>query len=166
VSAFWILPAAVALVLAVLAGAVAGVVTVRRRLAVVNVRGSSMWPAYGDGDRVLVRRGTTARPGQVVVLERPDGHGWVLPPVPPDAGPDAVAGREWMIKRVVAVDGDPVPHGLGPALTKDLHGRVPAGQVVVLGDNLAHSWDSRIIGYVPAYRLLGRVRCRVRRAAP
>ncbi|TCB96820.1 S26 family signal peptidase [Micromonospora zingiberis] len=140
---------------------VAGIVAVRRGLAVVTVRGQSMWPTYGDGDRVLVRRGRAPRPGQVVVLERPDVHGWLRPPMPPTAGPSAVADRQWMIKRVVAVPGDPVPWDLLPALSGNPSGRVPAGQFVVVGDNLARSWDSRLIGYVPAHRLLGRVRCRL-----
>jgi signal peptidase I len=32
---------------------------------------------------------------------------------------------------------------------------VPAGKLVVLGDNTARSLDSREIGYIPAERLLG-----------
>jgi signal peptidase I len=90
-----------------------------------------------------VRRAPLAslRPGQIVVVERPEPDGtWSAGP------PDWPGlGREWLIKRLAAVPGDP---GAGGDL-------VPAGQFAVLGDNAALSLDSRSFGYVPAERLLG-----------
>jgi signal peptidase I len=104
----------------------------RRRFVAVTVTGRSMEPAYRHGDRVLVRRAAlpAVRAGQVVVLAAPHGG--------------------WMIKRAAALPGDPVPALLGrgePA--------VPAGALVVLGDNTALSGDSRRMGYFDGASLLG-----------
>lgn len=60
--------------------------------------------------------------------------------------------REWMIKRA-AIPGDPLPAGLPAMLAGDA--QVPAGKLVVLGDNSKSSIDSRSLGYVPGDRLLG-----------
>src|SRR6266704_397704 len=82
-----------------------GVVLARRRLVVVRIRGMSMAPTFHPGDRVLVRRilGGRLRRGQVVVLETPLAKGdWRTTSLPePDGAP-------WLLKRVVAVPGDPV----------------------------------------------------------
>lgn len=110
----------------------------RRRYIVVTVDGPSMEPTYRHGDRVLVRRirvGAVHR-GQVVVL---DGN----------------VGELKLIKRAVAVPGDLVPRAEVPALRDAEENAVPADQLVVLGDNTAHSHDSRHFGYVSAQRLLG-----------
>jgi signal peptidase I len=127
-----------ALVGLALAGALA-MWWVRRRYLVVTVRGESMLPAYRPGERVLVRRTPIDEvdAGQVVVLrdithDRPGTH--------------------WIIKRVAAVPGDPAPRATVPALQDD---RVPAGCLVVLGDNPARSHDSRHTGYLTADRLFG-----------
>ena len=125
----------------------AGVATVRRRLVVVRVHGISMEPTLRDGQRVVVRRAglDAVRTGQLVVFAslagRPDGE-----PVPGDP--------PWMVKRAVAVPGDPVP----PELIAHRHGgeaRVPAGRLVALGDNRSASFDSRRAGYVDGATLLG-----------
>ncbi|MEV4415375.1 S26 family signal peptidase [Catellatospora sp. NPDC049609] len=134
----------------------------RRNLVRVTVRGRSMQPTYADGHLLLVRRVPPRRlaAGRVVVLERPDepdGLGWSAPPC---AG-GAVGGRSWLVKRLAAVPGDPVPPGVAGA--GDV-GTVPAGRVVVLGDNAAASMDSREIGLVPVERVLG-VALRSRRPA-
>jgi signal peptidase I len=127
----------------------------RRRYALVEVDGASMEPAYTGGDRVVVRRVPAAalRTGDAVVVERPTGPGrWSGPPG------RRVTGRRWMIKRVAALPGEPVPprvHAAEPV--------VPPGRMVVLGDNPAASYDSRGFGYLPAERLLGVVVRRVRR---
>jgi signal peptidase I len=147
----WVAACAVApvpwLVLAV-AGPVAA-----RRLVAVTVSGNSMLPAYRDGDRVIARRRVSVRVGQVVVVERPaDTGGWLDPALPRTAGARAVVTRRWMIKRVVAMPGDrtpPVPGLPG--------GVVPAGALVLLGDNRRSSYDSRQIGYFPLARVLGTV---------
>jgi signal peptidase I len=133
------------------AAIVAGLLALRRLLAVVAVIGPSMQPTLFPGDRVLVRRAGLRgiRTGQIVVIEKPGaGGGWAAGPRRPPAGR-----REWMIKRVAAVPGElrppaiPGGDGAGPV--------VPAGRLVVLGDNPARSMDSRQLGYIPADRVLG-----------
>ena len=166
---------------AVLAGAalvaaagVLAVVRLRRRYLLVTVLGESMLPTYRPGERVLVRRTPpdALRVGQVVVLR---GHG------APDEGPGgsgapganargAAAGREaagqaaagraslsrrWTIKRVAATPGDPIPRDTVPALRSAPGTQVPAGRLVVLGDNPERSHDSRHAGYLSADRLFG-----------
>jgi signal peptidase I len=110
----------------------------RRRLIVVTVRGVSMEPTYSSGDRLLVRRAglERVRAGQVVVVQ----VGGV-----PD---DPTGGR--MVKRAVAVPGDPVPPQIPLADSV-----VPGGWLLVLGDNPARSNDSRRLGYIPADALIG-----------
>jgi signal peptidase I len=136
-----------------LAVAVLAIGLVRRRLAVVEVAGPSMKPALSSGDRVLVRRAAMSelRRGLIVVVERPQPDGsWAgsSPGWPPGS-------REWLIKRVAALPGDHRPADVpSPGADPD-DGVVPPGMFVVLGDNAAWSHDSRVIGCVPAERLLG-----------
>jgi signal peptidase I len=140
-------------VTASLAMMVLGVLLVRRRLAVVEVAGPSMQPTLTTGDRVLVRRAKIGdlRSGLIVVVEqpRPDG-GWAGPPPrwPPGK-------REWLIKRVAALPGDPRPADVPLSDLEHDNAVVPYGMFVVLGDNAARSHDSRMIGCIPAERLLG-----------
>jgi signal peptidase I len=116
-----------------------------------------MEPTYHHGDRVLVRRGGTPTPGQVVVVEQPaSGHRAHRGGGPP-AGAGAVPDRQWVIKRVAAVPGDPVPRERVPALGDVPEDRVPAGKLVLLGDNHDASLDSRRIGYFSAESILGAV---------
>ncbi|MEQ4720982.1 signal peptidase I [Nonomuraea sp. B19D2] len=126
--------------------AAAGALVARRRYVVVTVEGMSMAPTLNDGDRVLVRRRQIDQVsrGDVVVLEPPlDPAGQFMP------GPPGADGRHWNIKRAVALPGDPVPPGI------DADGdRVPAGALVVYGDN-PDSVDSRQRGFFEADRLLG-----------
>jgi len=109
----------------------------RRRWMIIIVEGPSMAPTLAPGARLIVRRTGTAplRVGDVVVAE---------PPLP---GPPRL-----IVKRVVAVPGDPVPPGIvrGPADVT-----VPAGRYLLLGDNPADSRDSRLFGYVDAERVRG-----------
>ena len=128
----WLPPAGAAL--AVFAGAGWWL---RRRYLTVTVDGPSMLPAYRPGERLLVRRATSGaalRPGQVVVVGGQPG---------------------WVVKRVAAVPGDPVPGDVAPALRGDQSTRVPAGRLVLLGDNPGQSYDSRQLGYFRTDRLLG-----------
>lgn len=135
------------------AGAVAGLVglvfataaVLFGRLVVVTVRGPSMEPTYCDGDRVLVRRHRGPAPGRVIVVDR----AW-RPAAP-------APGHRWMIKRVAAVPGDPVPRETVPALEDVPENRVPPGRLVLLGDNAAVSFDSRQAGYFSADRVMGTV---------
>lgn len=131
-----------------------------RRYAVVDVQGSSMEPTLRHGDRVLVRRvrASGVRTGDIVVIEPfapPDGqppHGWRR---------GRPAHRVWVVKRATAVAGDPVPGSVARAAGVAPGTAVPAGSLVVLGDNPAHSTDSRVWGYLPTDRLLGVVRRRL-----
>ena len=135
-----------------LAAVLAAGLALRRRYAVVTVTGDSMLPGLLPGDRVLVRRTRTGRlrRGQVVVAEIPGADGdWEGPP----RGP--VSRREWMIKRLAAVPGDPRPADSLPATADPAGRQVPPGKFVVLGDNPALSHDSRQIGYIPGDRVLG-----------
>jgi signal peptidase I len=115
------------------------VVFARRRLVVVHVTGRSMLPGLRPGDRVLVQRtavsGFKLKPGDVVVLRAP-----VKP--------------HWVIKRVAALPGDPVPASVRPATGRALI--VPAGMLVVLADNPI-GIDSRDWGFVRIGGLLGAV---------
>jgi signal peptidase I len=116
-----------------------GAVALRRQFAVVLVRGTSMQPALKPGDRILVRRGgREPQVNDVVIFPDPS-----LP----------VTGS-WVVKRVAAVAGDPVPPGVpgaevGAAL-------VPPRVLAVIGDNRAASRDSRHWGLLPEDVVLGR----------
>lgn len=144
--------------LALVTGTLLALVTLRQRFVIITVTGDSMVPALAPGDRVLVRRvrpGQLGR-GQVAVVEMPDGNGdWTAPP----RGP--VSRRRWMIKRVAALPGDPLPPGCLPGAADDGGRLVPDGQLFVIGDNATSSYDSRQFGYLPGERLLGIVMCRV-----
>jgi signal peptidase I len=149
------------------AGAAAVAALLRRRLAAVTVQGRSMEPTYRHGDRVLVRRAPSIAPGQVVVVERPGEEGtWPDAPVPVGSAGGTLCHRHWLIKRVVAVPGDPAPRGRVPQLPLTPGDRVPSGCVVVLGDNTELSLDSRMFGYLPTERILGTVLCLFARGAP
>jgi signal peptidase I len=126
----------------------------RRNWAVITVEGTSMEPTFCHGDRVAVRRtpGFTVSSGDVVVIERRDGFS------NQHRQPARVwDGRRWMIKRVGAVAGEPVPDGIPVA-----DAVVPPGRLVLLGDNAEASFDSRLIGYFSADLVLGGVARRMR----
>jgi signal peptidase I len=134
---------------ALVVGAV-GVLIARRRIAIVAVTGQSMEPTLAPGDRVLVRRTgvRSVRAGQIVVIEAPDSNGaWTGDPTRRDLG------RIWLIKRVAARPGEPLPGGM-PAMIAN-EPVVPDGKLLLLGDNPEMSLDSRYLGYIPADRLLG-----------
>jgi signal peptidase I len=125
----------------------------RRRFTVVDVFGSSMEPSMPSGERVLVKRIKLAdvQHGDVVVVERPDrSDSWSTKA--PSSRSSATRGRRrsWLVKRAVALPGDPVPAEF--AATEET---VPAGRLVVLGDSASAGIGSHSIGYVPADRVLG-----------
>jgi signal peptidase I len=144
-----------AIVVLAAVGVALAVLRVRRRYLVVTVQGESMLPAYRPGERVLVRRTPpgSLRPGQVVVLS---GFAHARPGERRrEAHQQLGAGPGWIIKRVAAVPGDPVPRDTVPALRTEPGTLVPDGRLVVLGDNPDHSLDSRQSGYQMADRLFG-----------
>jgi signal peptidase I len=118
-------------------------VVLRRGFVQVRIEGSSMEPGLSAGDHVLVRRTRTTRRGQVVVLAFPPRSA-TDPGHPP-----------WLIKRVAAVPGDPVPRDMVPALRNVADRTVPPGRLVLLGDNPSASYDSRRAGYFNSDDLLG-----------
>ena len=136
-------------------GATAAVIgLLRRRYLVVAVRGDSMLPALHDGDVLLARRRhpKDVRVGDVAVAS------WHAP----------VAAEEsprWMVKRVAAVAGDPVPDcvrtaaeavpaevAVAVAAAAAAPEIVPSGFFIVLGDN--GGYDSRIFGLLSTDRVL------------
>lgn len=117
----------------------AAVVVIRAHLIVVTVRGMSMAPALQPGDRLIVLRKTNPTVGAVVVAAEPQ-------PCRPGRAPAA----HWVVKRVAAVAGDPVPACIG---VQETH--VIAGHLVLLGDNLDHSRDSRHFGLVGTEAVIG-----------
>ncbi|GAA2394982.1 S26 family signal peptidase [Catellatospora methionotrophica] len=144
----WVLIGAMVLV------AVMVLILANRFLVAAAVTGRSMLPAYREGDLVLVvRRFGTAhlRIGQVVVVRRPRVN--TAPPARDTVG-DADP-RRLMLKRVLALPGDPVPRASVPALADRPETVVPPGMMVLVGDNATASYDSRQIGYFPASWLIG-----------
>jgi len=123
-------------VISVMAGGiavlVAGTAWLQLGWLVVTVIGPSMQPTLRPGDHLLVRRRPIRRirAGQIVVLD---------------------TDHELIIKRVAAVPGDPVPSGLDLCSAD----RVPAGRLVLLGDNTNSSIDSRTHGYYDGACLVG-----------
>jgi signal peptidase I len=127
------------------------------------VRGSSMSPGIHDGDRILVDHlsyvfGEVKR-GDIVVLQ-----------YPLDPNLD-------YIKRVIGLPGDAItiesgrvevngvlidePYIADPDPRTRIETRVEPDHFFVLGDNRAHSSDSREFGQVPRANLRGRVDLRV-----
>lgn len=121
------------------------------------VHGSSMVPTLHDGDRVFVvpyRGNTTPDRGDVVVLR------------------DSVPGSsEMLIKRVVGLAGDKLTFKDHEIIVNDKYHHkntnvyvsglersmlVPDNTLFVMGDNEAHSYDSRIFGPVPSSKVVGK----------
>ncbi len=133
-------------------GAVLGVAVslwwLRVRVVVVTVDGVSMEPTLRSRDRVVVRRVSSRRlmVGQVVVVRPPyhENGQWHWP------SPGHPAAPRWVIKRIAALPGDRVPPGIATCDPV-----VPAGHLIVLGDNPAASVDSRKIGHFPLEQVLG-----------
>jgi signal peptidase I len=121
----------------------------------VRVQGRSMDPTFYDGQWLLVRRMNWPAPplrvGDVVVFRMDD---------------------DLLVKRIAALGGQEIPvrktvRRVRPshrrpgeweeAVVAEAPGRVPKGQLYVLGDNPPISDDSRSFGSVPVSALVGRV---------
>ncbi len=119
------------------------------------VHGESMMPTIHNDDRVFVvpyRGGTTPSRGDVVVLKNVPGT------------------QEMLIKRIVAIGGDRVKIENGDVIVNDTYRHkstvryvsepyvqlVPDNYVFVMGDNEAHSFDSRTFGAIPENRVVGK----------
>jgi signal peptidase I len=114
----------------------------RSLLLVVRVGGMSMAPTLYPNDRALavrVRPARRPRPGELVVCRTPP----------------LVSGVPLLVKRVVAVAGDPLPNGRPGD-------RVPAGRIFVVGDNDDRSTDSRHFGTLPQRDIVARVLLRLK----
>ena len=117
----------------------------------VLVEGESMLPALADRDRVLVSRlayrFSTPRRGDIVLLSDPSRPGYEC------------------IKRIVALPRERVrTEGLSvtvaqleaaPGVLMGQEWQLREGEYFVVGDNLAHSQDSRSFGPVRRSRLRG-----------
>lgn len=140
------LGAASAVTTAMAVTAAVSAVVARHALVLITVSGGSMSPTYTDGEKLLVWRAGHRRPqvGDVVVFRHPQLARAM-------SRPDL----DWLVKRVMAVDGDRVPdeirHAVGGG---DADEAVPPGFLLVRGDN-PRSLDSRHFGYVPAVDVLG-----------
>ncbi|MEV1330955.1 S26 family signal peptidase [Micromonospora costi] len=136
-------------VAAVVVAATTALLWARRHLMLVSVVGRSMEPTLRPGDRVLARRVPLAqvRSGDVVVVVAPAEM--TVAPGRPDGR------RDLLIKRAYAVPGEPVPVDRVPLLRDRPERVVPAGHLVVLGDNPPFSHDSRECGYIPEEDVVG-----------
>lgn len=141
----WLIAAA-AMTAVLLASARAALTWVRRTVVLVLVHGRSMSPAYLPGDWVVGRRVAAARlrRGDVVIVD--------MPPTGQAPGGHTLLGR-LTIKRIAALPGDALPAGVPGGAPG---APVPAGHVVVLGDNRSLSTDSRHHGPVPSAWVVGR----------
>jgi signal peptidase I len=143
---------------------------IRRRYLVATVDGPSMEPTLRSGDMLLVRRTKLVQAGQIVVvrIEDPppiDGLPPGLEPGGEDELPEKPDHPGWrlLVKRAVAVPGDPVPRQGFPAFRDAPETVVPRHALVVLGDNPDASWDSRDFGFVRGDEFVGVM---VRRLTP
>jgi signal peptidase I len=148
---------AVALALAGIGAVALAVTLLRRRFLLVVVNGTSMEPTYEDRDRLLARRrpGPTIPVGSVVVLTgQESGH---YAPVKVGDRTMVLRTSRYLVKRLAARPGDPVPPECVTVIGDDGPAVVPPGKVVVFGDNRTSSLDSRVFGFLDEEQILGTV---------
>jgi signal peptidase I len=131
--------------------AIAGILLVRwarRRWMIVTVRGKSMMPTLRDRQRLLVRRARDGRAqlqvGDIVVFFAPERE-W-----PP--------GTDYLVKRVAALGEVITPSVAGSMTGTMITEHPPSDSIMVLGDNLHASQDSRHFGPVDRRSIIGVVR--------
>lgn len=132
----------------------------------------SMYPTFEVGDQLAVEKVTKRlKPfyrNEVVVFNPPQSFRDIVE----NQYGDKSKGKEALIKRIVAVEGDrvevvkgkllingeiqdedytpePAEYKFGPVV-------VPPGNVLVLGDNRNHSLDGHIWGFLPKKNIIGR----------
>lgn len=133
--------------MAILAGGY-GLVRLRRRYFVAIVSGSSMEPTFHPQQRVIARKasGRQVSRGDVILIR--DHH-------TSEPSQHSVTVRDsstpCLIKRVAARSGEPIP----PAFSLSTDLVVPAGRLLLIGDNPAASYDSRQHGYYSEGDVLG-----------
>jgi signal peptidase I len=131
----------------------------------------SMYPTFDVGDQLAVEKVTKRiKPfyrNEVVVFRPPQAFQDIMT----EYG-ESSKGREALIKRIVAVEGDRVEVKRGklfingeqqdePWIAEDAAYSfgptvVPPGNVLVLGDNRNHSLDGHIWGFLPNENVIGR----------
>lgn len=131
----------------------------------------SMYPTFDVGDQLAVEKVTKRiKPfyrNEVVVFQPPQAFRDIV-----EQYGDKKKGREALIKRIVAVEGDRVEVKRGklfinnkvqdePWVAEDAEytfgpAVVPPGNVLVLGDNRNHSLDGHIWGFLPKENVIGR----------
>jgi signal peptidase I len=112
----------------------------------------------------------TFHPDQWLLVRRLN---WPAPPLRKGEVIVFAHDRDWLVKRIAALPGEPFPASMaeiempdeppsGQAQTPvdasaSARDRVPSGSLFVLGDNLNNSEDSRTFGPIPMTSVLGRV---------
>ena len=132
----------------------------------------SMYPTFNVGDQLAVEKvSKRIKPlyrNEVVVFNPPQAFRDIME----NQYGNKARAREALIKRIVAVSGDRVEVKGGklyvnnemqeePFTAEDAEYRfgpveVPAGNVLVLGDNRNHSLDGHIWGFLPEKNIIGR----------
>lgn len=169
--------------LAILAVAFILAIIGRAKLAeIYMVPSGSMMPTLQPGDKILVNKLDAHPPvrGQVVVFRLQQGSpppSSLLHTLELQMGLAVSTSHEVLVKRVVAVGGQKVSCSNGslfvngalvnePELAPGTQTTckpttVPKGFVFVMGDNRAHSADSRTYGPVPDGAIIGQVVARI-----
>lgn len=145
---------------AVLGLLLAAVLWLSQSIRIGEILSDSMSPTLRRGDKYIIRidayRKEAPQRGDIVVIRRPENG-------------------ELLVKRVIGVGGDEVGVMFGRAWVNGtwldepyidkrpgirefpILGRVPDGDLFLLGDNRNFSEDSRDIGTLPAANVMGRV---------
>jgi signal peptidase I len=96
------------------------------------------------------------RAGQIVAVRSPGvADPFDLPGVLGEGIGYVLLDTRLLIKRVIAVPGDPVPRDRIPPLRDAPEAAVPPDRFIVLGDNPKVSFDSREYGYLRGEHLVG-----------